>query len=80
VHLEQKNEDLARKNREHESSLEKLSGDYDKHLEAHVVLQTEYEELKTKNMDIIQRMKDEIRGPQLPYDSKCALFLITSNA
>jgi len=63
--LEQENDELERRVRESEASLQDLTEKMNKTLEENSLLQTELEETKNRSQETIQRMKDEIRDLKL---------------
>jgi hypothetical protein len=77
--LEQENDDLERKERynytlllvmtitrEQSATIADLTDKVNKLLEDNAWLQTELEEQSSRDKEIIQRMKDEIRGMKFP--------------
>jgi len=60
--LEQANDDLERRERELSASIHDLSEKVDSGTEKGVIVSLELEETRKNSQEIIQRLKDEIRG------------------
>ena len=60
--LEQENDDLVRRERMAEATIDNLTQQVEKTTEDSVLLQCELEEQGTVSEEVIQRLKDEVRG------------------
>jgi len=66
--LEQENDELERRVREADASLQDLTEKMNKTLEENSFLQTELEDVKNRSQETIQRMKDEMRDLKLELE------------
>jgi peptidoglycan hydrolase CwlO-like protein len=60
--LEQQNDELEQRDRESNATIEYLQERIDKMTEQYVLAQGELEDLKSSSDEVIERLKDEVRG------------------